>query len=192
MQGHEKNSKDFYRIFFSLLLDDTSKEALIKLIHNLKKSSLCHYVHWKKIEKLHITLHFIGNTTKEKIPLLIESVQKKIATLPTFNLEFMNLSAFPPTRHPHALVLNIKPSASLLKLVEEITHGVTEAELSGDKKSYIPHLTLGKLKKIPPATVLYPKTMLPNLSVKEVVLLKSVPIEGDTVYEVIEKLNLSN
>src|ERR1700722_7694756 len=192
MKGHDENNpKDFYRIFFALLLDDIVKETLIKLTHSLKKSSLCHYVNWKKIEKLHITVHFIGKTSKEKIPSLITSVQKKISVLPTFNLEFMHLSAFPPTKRPHVLVLNIHPSSPLLKLAETIVEGATEAEIPREKRPFLPHLTPGKFKKLPPATQVYPRMTFPILAIKEVVLLKSVQTESGVVYEIIKRLRLN-
>lgn len=193
MKKHsEKESSHFYglnhRLFFALLLDDSLKETLVTFIKSLKKSF--HPIRWTKPENLHITLHFVGNVPAEKIPLLVSNVQQKITGLTTFDIKFTELLWFPPSRHPHTLALGIKPYPSLLNLASEIRQGSIEAGLVGDKKTYIPHVTLGKLKIPPHINFANQKTNLPKLPVTQVVLLQSIQTAEGVEYQTVEKIKL--
>ena len=176
------------RLFFALLLDDTLKETLVTFIKSLKKSF--HPIRWTKPENLHITLHFIGNVLPEKIPLLVSNVQQKITGLTTFDIEFTALLLFPPSRHPHTLAVEIRPSPPLLNLAHEIREGSIEAGLVGDKKTYIPHVTLGKLKIPPHINFTNQKINFPKLPVTQVVLLESIQAAEGVEYQTVEKIKL--
>lgn len=178
------------RLFFAVLPDDHLKDTLVTQMHSLKKLPFYHSIRWTKPHHLHLTLNFIGKMPQDKISELIQNVQQKITPLPAFKLHFSRLMLFPPSSHPHILAVSIAPSLELTKLVFAIMQGAAETQLLSDKKPYIPHITLGKLKRLFIIDEAYRKINLPPLIVQQIALLQSMSTITGTEYHVIETFDL--
>lgn len=180
----------FKRLFFAVMLDDSLKETLMKLIHSLKKLSANRSIHWTRPNNLHLTLHFIGNTPLDKIPQLLRNVRQNIALFPSFQLNFSHLHLFPPSSHPHALALSIVPSMPLTELVAKVRQGVIDTQLTGNKKPYIPHITLGKFKQLPNLKTRQQQIKFPPLFVEQIALVQSQSTVKGVEYHTLEVLKL--
>lgn len=184
-----KNS-EFLRLFFAISFNQAIQESFKRLMAPLKKLP---HVHWEPLENLHITLHFMGNVAQAKIPALIHEVQKNIAELPAFDLEFLYLQYFPQTRHPRVLSVVIRPSPELIKLVTRIGNGIVACDLPIQDRPYIPHLTLGRLK-LPPQLPVFERqpVKIPPFTVTHITLFQSITTAAGSEYIGLERLVLGN
>lgn len=181
---------NFARLFFAITLNEEHKETLTQLIHSLKTQLNLHHIHWVKPEHFHITIQFIGKTPEQNIPKLITAVREKITELHPFKIHFTKISLFPP-KHPHILVLNIKPSPEILTLATKTSEGMMRTGYNPEKRPYLPHLTLGKLKHTVHTSFDFPPIKIAPFDVNQLTLLQSIPTETGSQYIPIETMPLT-
>jgi 2'-5' RNA ligase len=100
---------------------------------------------WMKETSLHITLVFLGFVDEEVIFEICEKVRQACENENIFDIEFDQIELFPSVDEPRTIALTGKPSEELRDLVNSI-----EKELgisTSPKKSFRPHITLGRTKK---------------------------------------------
>jgi len=96
------------------------------------------------IEKLHLTVKFLGEVEEEKIPEIQEKLQEISLKTSPFRVELGHLGVFPEEGNPKVLWVGVES--------EEMTHLMQLADKSLDytraneHKEEIPHLTLARIK----------------------------------------------
>lgn len=177
------------RLFFAVPFEESTQKELLTLIQALKKLPHSQNVRWEKPQNLHITLHFLGNLTHEKVPQLITNVQQAITDSVAFEANFTHVQVFPPSKHPTVLALGITPSASFQDLVTKIAEGMMHLNLSPEKRPYVPHLTIGRLKR-PPHPFITETPKLSPFSVNRVILFQSFTLASGAEYQSLETFQL--
>ena len=66
------------------------------------------------VEKVHLTLQFIGDTPPQKLDGVIETVQRATAGMPTFELTILRLMTLPP-RRPRLVAAEADRPAALVR-----------------------------------------------------------------------------
>ena len=94
---------------------------------------------WVEPENLHCTLLFLGDQPDES--LILESLQKMKNTVPTVSLKGLFVLA------NHVLAVRLEPQEKLKALYEKILSHLSFLNLK-QEKSFLPHLTLCRIKKI--------------------------------------------
>ncbi len=134
------------RLFIAIELDDKVKQALDILQERLKRE--LPGLRWVKPNNIHLTLKFLGYTEEDKLPRLKEIVSKAAEETQSFTVTFSGLGAFPNTRNPRIIWVGVKEmSGALQTIVERLEKQVTALGLEAEKRSYKPHLTLGRVKE---------------------------------------------
>lgn len=95
-------------------------------------------------ESLHITLKFLGEVGKERIPSLVEALSS--VDFPRFNVTVKGLGAFPHPAKPRVVWAGIGDgSESIISLKEKVD--IALAPLGFPKETnFHPHLTLARVK----------------------------------------------
>jgi len=102
---------------------------------------------WIDRENFHITLQFFGNLDRHHandLALGLTGISR-----PSLELEIDRLDAFGSTK-PRAIYANVKASEPLMKLQSDIDSVGRRLGLKPDKRKFIPHVTLARLRGTSP------------------------------------------
>jgi 2'-5' RNA ligase len=103
-------------------------------------------VHWVRSEAYHVTLRFLGAVAVDRIPELVDRVRDATAGIGPFELRLGALRAFPSERRPRVVAIELEPAEPLAALAVAVERGSVAAGFAPEKRSYRPHLTLGRVR----------------------------------------------
>jgi 2'-5' RNA ligase len=105
-------------------------------------------VRWTDPSDYHLTLRFIG----EVDALTFYEVGEALAgvSLAPFELALKGLGTFPPRGQPHTLWAGVEDAMSLLALKRRIDRTLREVGLEAERRNFVPHVTLGRLREPAP------------------------------------------
>lgn len=105
-------------------------------------------VTWVDPERLHLTLHFLGDAVpREALPDLCAALDAAAAECPPIDVAFAGVGVFPDAARPRVIWLDVcRGAAPLARL-----HAALAGRLEGlghmvDERPFRPHLTLGRLR----------------------------------------------
>ncbi len=127
------------KIFISINLSERAKKRLIKAIEPWEDLP----VKWTREENLHITLAFLGHVSDESIPEICEKVRTASQKSEIFDINFDRIVIAPSEADQKMIWLSGEADDNLRDLVNNIEK---ELDLSSGKKSFRPHVTLGRLR----------------------------------------------
>lgn len=131
------------RVFVALDIADEVRSALANLIDKLEGT--CPAARWVRVEGMHVTLKFVGETQPEKV----EQIKQQLATIrlaEPVEMSFRNLGFFPNERHPRVFWVGITATANLGELAAEIEHRLDSLGIAREQRAFRPHLTLARFK----------------------------------------------
>ncbi len=174
-----KKSKPI-RVFFGLPIPENRGEVFRKrILENNPKIE--HRVRWVKPGNHHITVQFLGNIAEEKIPSMISATKAVVASIKPFNVVLRNIVAF-PNRNGRWVAVNVQPSVELQNLHDTIALAMVSEKFSLEKRVYNPHITMFRL--LDDLKMQFESISLNNeeVSMNELILYKSLPEPGGSVY----------
>ncbi len=167
------------RTFVAVELDDECRERLLDALAALRDAA--GGVRWVKPQALHVTLKFIGELKEPDLPDAVRMIQSACEGAEPFRMRVADLSGFPPHGTPRVIHVKAHAPDDALEELHEAVEGALADGLGvkREKRKYIPHITLGRVKKrsaCPPleelrATV--PRQEFGTVEVNSIVLMKS-------------------
>jgi 2'-5' RNA ligase len=130
------------RLFVALDIPEDVRSAIGALAAKLRPA--CRNARWVRIEGLHVTLKFIGETSPEKAG----AIKTALASIPPrapIPITFRGLGFFPDERRPHVLWAGIKAGTELAALAGAIEAALDPLGISREERPFSPHLTLARL-----------------------------------------------
>jgi RNA 2',3'-cyclic 3'-phosphodiesterase len=106
---------------------------------------------WISPENYHLTLRFIGDIDGG----VAREVDAALAEAPVrdpVEISFERLDSFGGDR-PHALIAKVEPTRALLDMQAEVERVVRRAGLPPEKRKFIPHVTIARLRNSHPMEV---------------------------------------
>jgi len=131
------------RLFVALDLPGEVREALTALIAGLKPKS--RDARWVEPRNLHVTLKFIGFIDASKLQPIQDALARVHSPQPIV-LNFHDLGFFPNERRPRVFWCGVEGSSNLAALAADIDSALAPLGIESEKRAYIPHLTLARLK----------------------------------------------
>ena len=165
-----------------------------KLKKNLQHE---HYINYVKINQIHLTLKFVGETTGEDIPDIIEACRKVAKQHQPFTMDFDRTGLFGSNRVPRVLWLgmNDQPKA-LFDLEADLLDAFDDLGYLRDRQNFVPHLTVCRIKSLVDkqfflkvCNSIEQKTYL-HADVKELVYFQSILQPTGPIYKVIKTIPL--
>jgi 2'-5' RNA ligase len=104
-------------------------------------------IKWVEPNNMHITLHFLGDTPAH----LVKNISESLATIniPQITLDFSGIGYFSKGKFPRVLFIKTEKNLLLQTVHSQIKKNIsTFIELPEEKREFIPHLTLGRIKYI--------------------------------------------
>jgi len=186
------DDKKTFRTFFAIALPEETLQQLSLCIDKLKKDKKFSGIRWIPIENLHITLRFLGNITEEQSSFLIEKARQGLQSVNHFSIELKTIISFPPDGEPRILAIKPKPITSLAALALLLDEYVIELGLPEEKRTYTPHLTIGKKKEKHDFLKLEKEIKITPLKFKitDVKLLRSHQTKAGSIYSEVATIPL--
>jgi RNA 2',3'-cyclic 3'-phosphodiesterase len=130
------------RLFVAMDIPEDVRSSLAALTAKLRPA--CRNARWVRIEGVHVTLKFIGETSPEKG----DAIKTALASIPSrspITVNFRGLGFFPDERRPHILWAGIKSGSDLAALAAAIEKALDPLGIPREERAFSPHLTLARL-----------------------------------------------
>lgn len=135
------------RFFIALEIPDTSKDDLFRTQDRLKK--LIPNFRPSEIDKLHLTIAFVGEQPEQLKEPLIEVLNKAADKIPPFTVTPAYIDGFPHLHNAHVLWIGVKGDIDKLFLIRHrIKDGLESLKLDVDERRFVPHIALGKISNL--------------------------------------------
>ena len=133
------------RSFIAIELAPPIKTKIEEIQKKLKSSASD--VRWVRPEGIHLTLKFLGNIEQERISEISDIIEQCSTDTTSFTLKVHSLGAFPNESNPKVIWVGAEDdSGNLAKLQRALENKLASIGFKAEKRSYSPHLTLGRLK----------------------------------------------
>ncbi len=132
------------RSFIALPIPQDAANELGDLAAKMSYQDKSNAVRWQDQENYHVTLAFLGEQEEEDLERLVESLDQQVRQ-EEFLASVSHLSPFPESK-PKLLAAIVDKTDSCLALQQQVLAAVRAAGLVADKKRFIPHITLGRLR----------------------------------------------
>jgi RNA 2',3'-cyclic 3'-phosphodiesterase len=134
-----------WRLFLAVPLDEHVKSLVAEQIAGLSAEGWP--VRWVQPETSHLTLHFLGETPRERAELLRLALPAIVARHAPFDLRTAALGVFPNFRHPRVLWLGLHgPVHRLETLRQDVVGELRHLDFPVSDEPYHPHITLGRVR----------------------------------------------
>ncbi len=165
------------RLFIGIKIEPS--DELLNLRSLLKKDLKNSDVKWVESNNLHLTLMFLGNVAVEKIPEIGNKLQNIVKSKITFNVNIVGLGQFKKNNQTNVIWVGIKEDNLLKQLAESVINEMVSIGFEAEKRSFKPHLTLGRVKsfceeyKLKKIVEDNDQKVLQSVSVNEIILFES-------------------
>jgi 2'-5' RNA ligase len=135
------------RLFFAVPVPATAREKVAQLADRVQASvgDGNARIRWVRIDGLHLTLRFLGPTTRDRLPALESLVDDVAASTPPFDVAISGAGAFPDARRPRTLWLGIPAGAEeLARLATALDARIAQAGWAPEGRPFAPHLTIAR------------------------------------------------
>lgn len=135
------------RVFCAIELPEEVRARAADRIRRLREAVPEARASWERMEKLHITLKFVGEIAPERVEVLSGAATRAVQTIQPFMLTLSGAGAFPPRGIPRILWLGIEDhSGALSQLHSQLEDECAAAGFAREKRSFHPHLTLARIR----------------------------------------------
>lgn len=139
---------DTIRGFVAIELEDPLHKELAKVQSLLKEKIAADEVRWVNPQNIHLTIKFLGQVPKGKLPEIASGLEKGKQGITPFSLAFGGLGCFPNATNPRVVWVGCHTFDDNLNRL----HSKIEAEMESlgfprENRSFNPHLTLGRVRE---------------------------------------------
>lgn len=135
------------RLFISIPLPDTMKEALATYMQAYQHKSELKQGRWCAQQNLHITTLFLGNIDKEILPKIELAITEALQMISSFDLPFDRVCFMPNTNRPHMIWAQFAKNDTFSELILSLKKALEPIiGMIEEERKPIPHVTLARLK----------------------------------------------
>ena len=172
------------------------EDKLLNQLLDLKRLFKDERINWVGPDNFHLTLRFIGNTTREQLYELVDRFEIVADNSETFELEIKGCNYFKNKRQPRVLFVKASETLQLTSLVKLTENEVIQVGFLPELKMFKPHVTLGRIKRIENLSWFYDvleqlqQNYYQKAEVKEYILYQSILKPSGPEYRTIKKFEL--
>ncbi|OGE31298.1 2'-5' RNA ligase [Candidatus Daviesbacteria bacterium RIFCSPHIGHO2_02_FULL_36_13] len=161
-------------------------------------STLITQVRLTSLDKIHLTLAFLGEQSDDLVPKLTEILEEAAKNISPFEVTPAYIDGFPDIHNPNILWVGVKGDIDkVLQIRERIKDGLASIQLPVDERRFIPHITIAKfnetLKVDKDLEVGLEKLMaqpFDPIRISSIKLFESVPNQGFHSHNVLAEVQL--
>jgi 2'-5' RNA ligase len=160
-----------------------------------KLAGLDDKIRWVNPRNLHLTLRFLGETSRIQVETVCLAVRCAASHVDEFPIHLSGTGCFPSPRRPRAFWIGVSDASNLIRLFETVEAELTSAGFPREERPFSPHLTLGRVRVDRSSPRLGEALSsaefdAPPFLVGEVVVMKSDLRNSGAVYTPIARLGL--
>jgi 2'-5' RNA ligase len=133
------------RLFVALALPDNLRQRLKTLCNGVRDAR------WVEKKNLHLTLRFIGKVEEPELAYIMAALSS--VQVERFDLTLSGVGHFELRGKIRSLWAGIQPCPALDVLQQRIDSVLARHGIAPDGRKFSPHITLARLKQLPPAYV---------------------------------------
>lgn len=134
------------RSFLAFELPAEIKEIVSRVSGELRQSSLD--ARWVRVDKIHITVVFMGNVPAEDIPGIKEMAQRVCLQYRPFEAALKGIGCFPNPRSARVLWIGLQADLErLTRFRDALQQGLKAFGIKEEKRAFKPHLTLARFRR---------------------------------------------
>ncbi len=182
------------RLFIAIRIIPDQK--MLKLYNSLKESLTTQNIRWVEPDKFHVTLKFLGDTSDEAVSLVNNVIIDTLVSKRSFNIELIKTGIFGSRYDPRVIWFGIDNCIPLVNIASELISNLHDAGFEKDRQNFVPHLTVGRVKKISDKLMFnnsiekFRNSYFQSYEINEVLLLESVLSRKGPIYKVISSHKL--
>lgn len=112
-------------------------------------------IKWVDQRNLHITLKFLGDVSKDRVDTVVKAVELSVRDSRVFAMDFAGIGAFPSMTDPSVLWIGVtRGREKFSALASTIDAELSREGFPCDRRSAMPHLTIGRVKSFEKAAEL--------------------------------------
>jgi 2'-5' RNA ligase len=135
------------RSFIAIDLSKDIHDRLSQVLDRLRNEIHQNWVRWVKVENIHLTLKFLGDVPASNIQTIRKLLAAVLIAHPKFTLQVGHLGAFPDSRNPRVIWVGVEAPPLLSEIVGELESRLMDLGYPQEKRTFSPHLTLGRVSK---------------------------------------------
>lgn len=140
---HARADTGGVRCFLAVPLRPPALGAAQQLLQRLRAE--IHAVRWARPETLHITLHFFGAVSEERVAAALDTLRPVIGATAQFELTIDRIGSFPERGRPRVLWLGSSQEPDALRaLAESVRRRLAATGFAVDERPFRAHVTLGR------------------------------------------------
>jgi RNA 2',3'-cyclic 3'-phosphodiesterase len=184
------------RIFVAVDISVEARRKVAAYIETLRTEFSKVRVGWDKVEKLHLTLKFLGDTDEKQVADLQKILDEISTSISNFKLQISNTGVFPDTKKPRVLWIDvIDEEGSLAKINALLEIECEKIGFAKESRKFIPHLTIGRIREPNNAKELARKHLQNKFEpvefeVSEIVIYESILQPTGSVFSILSKFRL--
>ncbi len=167
---------------------------LLELLNEL--AELGHGVRPTPLDKLHITVKFLGDVRSSDIPAIIEATRASCRKRDPFDIDLSGTGVFPHRGRPNIVWVGMNNVDALSALAGEIDEQLAKLGFAPEARPFQAHVTVGRLRGRTPRGLLplvdaYAKTPFGAATVQSLELMQSEPGRQGSVYTSMDSMGLA-
>jgi 2'-5' RNA ligase len=136
------------RAFIAVPLPGSLLERLAALQRKLERQVPDRSVRWVRVEGIHLTLKFLGDTPTEKLPDIKQALAAVARHVLSCSFTVGELGCFPNLRRPRVVWVGVQePTGRLAALQDAVEEVMTPFGYPPEGRGFTPHLTLGRVHR---------------------------------------------
>ena len=131
------------RLFIALKIPKDAREKIIALRNEAMPDF--HKYKWEPVEKIHLTLKFIGEVKNELVEDITEAI-RFLEDYESFNCKLTKFGFFYRYKNPAVLWMGLAVDKNIDNLVERLNEVLEKFSIKSEKRKFSAHLTIKRLK----------------------------------------------
>ena len=134
------------RLFVAIELPDTVIDHIGEITRILRQEKL-NAIRWVRPEGVHLTLKFLGNVAEDQIKPIAAAMGTAVTVFAPFVLQVHGLGVFPNLSAPRVLWVSVLGDLEpLMRIYSKLEEELEALGFSRERRTFSPHLTLGRVK----------------------------------------------
>jgi 2'-5' RNA ligase len=143
-------SKQRMRIFCAVDVPDEVRARVAAHITRLRESvnsSSSLRISWERVEKLHLTLKFLGELESVRVEALMRAARRAAESVEKFEVRLQEAGAFPANNNPRVLWLGLQDETRrLAEFHERLETECAHENFPREPRAFHPHLTIARIR----------------------------------------------
>ncbi len=136
--------QDSLRLFIAAFLPTETKQEIIRYAQSLQ--NLVTSMRWEPLEKLHITLRFLGEVDHSQVEGISQQVGSALCGSGIIDTGIGGYQLFPTRKNPRVFALTFSATQRFGFVFAETQCALAKNGFSPEKRKFVPHVTIGRIK----------------------------------------------